>query len=72
MCYIVQEELQEVNPCDEVIEDGIAVESLIYLRCRPLQEKTAVLLSCLSNGTVRDSETRSPAVARINDRTGCP
>ena len=41
-----------MNPCDAVIEDGIAVEALIYLRCRLAQENSAVLVSCLSNGLV--------------------
>ena len=51
MC--IKDELHdEVHPCDEVIEDGIGVEALIYLRCRTVNDKTAVLLSCLSRGEV--------------------
>jgi len=34
------------------MEDGIAVEALIYLRRRHVQDQTAVLLSCLSRGLV--------------------
>ena len=47
---IVQED--EINPCDEEIQDGIGVEALIYLRRRPVQDRTAVLLSFLSCGIV--------------------
>ena len=34
------------------MEDGIGVEAMIYLRRRPVHDKTAVLLSCLSRGVV--------------------
>ena len=48
---VIQDE-PEVNPCDELISDGVGVEALIYLRRRVMHDKTAVLLSCLSRGVV--------------------
>jgi len=52
MVTIIQKEQGEVNPCDEELTDGIGVEALIYLRRRPVHDRTAVLLSCLSRGVV--------------------
>ena len=42
----------EKNPCAEVTQEGNGVEALIFLRRRPIHDKTAILLSFLSRGVV--------------------